>query len=493
MVTFGDVLKFDPDQLNEVFRVCNSAQGACTDLTTPLKGLDALHTWNGAAADAAKTAAGKTRIDVDSHGQEVAQVAAAVKNCYAEGEAVKKAAVDAQNTADSDHLHIDPDSGKVTDPSPPKTTGWTADQTKAYTDKIQDLQSKVNAVIDDATRFDEDLAALINGADGQLPLTPPNSTTGDNEIDRRGNEIAAFRNVYHRDPVSENDWRMAEALDPHTYDPKYRGAKANVVVAAFNPVEGAGVYRQNLYIPSPEVQNVDDHPSDWVQGRFSPHDIGDNRGPSATVPAEASRVSVYADMDHGILIARQNPSMSTDGKDAGAGVPRVSAVQGVDGSMQIQYAAADPFAPTLGRPVAQVAGTMMLTPGSGGNIAAGGMVTSYPSAEAYQYKPDGWTTQLFSREATMSQDGPMTNLPFGERTSVGTMMPNALMYPAEPTDGSPLELRPEQHPTLLGSADHPPKVSIAPPYMPPAPPPPAGPTQAGPPGPVPKPPPLVPH
>jgi hypothetical protein len=489
MVTFGEILKFDPDQLNEVFRVCNSAQSTCTDLTTPLRGLETLHTWNGAAADAAKTAAGKTRVDIDAHGQEVAQVAAAVKNCHDEGVAVKKAAVDAQNTADTEHLHIDPDSSKVTDPSPPDTAGWTADQTKAYTDKIHELQTKVDAVIADATRFDEDLAALIDGADGQLPLTPPKSTPGDNEIDRHGNEIAAFRNVYHRDPVSENDWRMADALDPHTYDPKYHGTKANVVVAAFNPAPGAGVYRQNMYIPSTEVQNFDGNPGDWVHGRVAPHDIGDNRGPSPGVPAEDSRVSVYADMDNGIVVARQNPSMSTDGKDAGAGVPRVSAVQGVDGTLQIHYGAADPFAPAPGKPIAQVAGTMTITPQPGGNIAAGGMVTSYPSIEAYQYKPDGTTTQLFSREATMSQDGPMTNLPLGERTSVGNVVNNALMYPSEPTDGSPLGLRPEQHPTLLGPADQPPRISIAPPYVPPPPPAPPGPTQSATPGPVPAPPP----
>ncbi|GAB2539289.1 hypothetical protein [Nocardia heshunensis] len=491
MVTFGEVLKFDPEQLQEIFRICTSAHGTCTTFGNSLKGLDTLHTWQGAASDAARTAVGRTRVDIDSHGQEVAQVGRAAANCYDEGVALKKAALDCQRTADGEHFTIDPDTGKVSDPNPPDTAGWTAAKVDEYRRRITDLQQRVDNVVLDGARFDQDLATLINGADGQLPL---NSSKGDNEIDRRANQIAAFRNVYHRDPATENEWRMADALDPHTYDPKYRGVESNVVVAKFNPVPGGGVYRQNLYIPSPEVQNMDTNPADWVDGRMTPHDVGDNRGPSATVPAEASRVSVFADLDNGVLVARQNPSMSTDGKDAGAGSPRVSAVQGVDGAMEIHYSAADPFAPSLSKPVAQVAGTMMLTPLSGGNLGVDGMVTSYPSAEGYQYKPDGSTVQLFNQEATMSQAGPMTNLPFGERNHVGNYSGvNSLIYPAEPTDGSPLRLVPEQHPTLLGSADAPPKISVAPPYVPDPPPSPPGPPQAATTGVVPTPPPLPAH
>lgn len=300
---------------------------------------------------------------------------------------------------------------------------------------------------------------------------PPTSPTDE----RRRNQIKAFRQVYGRDPTSANDWRMADALDPHTYDPWYRGTESNVVVGRFKPVPGAGVYRQNIYIPSAEVQNVEPNK------RLVPHMAGDNRGPSSTVPAESSRVSIYADMDHGILVARQNPTMSTDGVDAGAGVPTVEALQGPDGSLEISYTAKDPFEPDLAKPFVDVSGRVVVNPTTDGKITAGGSVTQYPNIEAYQYKPDGTTTQLFHREVTTSQTGPMFDLP-RENVWIGNVAHG--LYP--PPGGAYLP----PAPTDLGPAAHPPVIQMVQPPTPPSAP---TPPVAAPPLPVPEPPPLPPR
>jgi hypothetical protein len=55
------------------------------------------------------------------------------------------------------------------------------------------------------------------------------------EADRRQNQIGAFKQVYGREPVSANDWGMAAALDPHSYDPKYQGVPPGIVVGRLTP------------------------------------------------------------------------------------------------------------------------------------------------------------------------------------------------------------------------------------------------------------------
>jgi hypothetical protein len=425
MATFDEVLKFDPEQLTEIFRVCSSAQGACTDLGGTLKRLDTLHTWTGAASEAARTAVGKTRVDIDSHGNEVAQVGAAARDCYDEGVALKKEAVDCQSTADSSHLNIDSTTGKVTDPFPPDTSSWTPDQVQAYNKKITDLQDRVTKVLADAARFDQDLAAVINGADGQLPLTAQNSSSGDNGIDRHANQIAAFRNVYHRDPVSENDWKMAEMLDPHSYDPKNKGVPAEIGVVKIQPVPGQGLVRVSQYIEQRDV---------WG---FPPptREMGDNRTADPNFKPEQTRVATYIDYDNGIVVMRQNPSVkeNEDGSPGEVKVkPPVGQVwQADDGSVRIKYDAGNPFAPqisadpphgtTLQGHAETVNGDLVFTPGSNG-VEVNGTRTDYPSVEIYQDRPDAPTkTVLLDPAQSGSSLGPGMNLPYHHDIGTGAM------------------------------------------------------------------------
>ncbi|RJO70717.1 hypothetical protein D5S18_26295 [Nocardia panacis] len=442
-LSFRDVLGFDPEQLQQIFRICNSANGSCADLHETLHGLNTLHTWDGPAAKAAQDSVGKTRVDIDSHRHEVSQVGTAALHCYEEGVALKKDALDLQQEADACFLTIDP-AGIVTEKL--HVPFDNARQTL-----IANLQARVHNIVAAATRFDQDLAVLIEGADGQLPLTPPGAP-GENELDRRANQLAAFRAAYHRDPLSENDWRMADALDPHTYDPKYQGVKANITTVMFDPITGAGVYRQNMYIPSADVHNVFNLFDNVGFDGFFPENKGDNRGPSSTVSAEESRVSFYADMDNGILVGRQNPTIGEDGRIR-AGDPTVRAVQGNDGSLAIHYEGTDALAPP-GAEFFPVMGDMTLTPTGRGNIAAGGSVTSYPSVEGYQYKPDGTTTTLISRQATMSPWGPLENLPRGENTHIGKEAPSVVAqvphYPDDPNMLSQTDRQPGHVPKVTG-------------------------------------------
>jgi hypothetical protein len=487
-LSVADIDRWQPGDVREVFHAARSRNEANQLASHGLATLPAFQTWGGAAADAAKNSVEQTRKDLDKDGREALAVAMAADRAADGIESVKAQLQRLRDALGPAGLTIDPVADKIVASS---TFKGTAAELSA---KQAQFQPTLDAILGEATVVDEELAQAIDMADGDVPIphgTPTIDRVGADgltpdqvaiDAGQEKNRQDAFRQVYGRDPLSANDWRMAEGLDPHTYDPRYGGHESNVVVGRFTPIPGGGVYRQNMYIPSAEVQNFE------INDRVNPHMVGDNRGPSPFAPAEASRVSLYVDMDRGIIVARQNPTLSTDGKDAGAGKPIVNVLQGDNGALMISYQAADPFEPGLAKPLVNVNGTMNIVPTGGGNVAVGGEITPYPSTEAYQYKPDGSVTQLFNQQVTTNQLGPLT-LPLGHN-HVGASLPD-LPQPWTPQmpDGLPSSaprLIPTQPLplTTLGPAANPPQI-----YTVPVPPPPA-PSVAAPPLPVPAPPPL---
>jgi hypothetical protein len=488
-LSVADIDRWKPGDVREVFHAARTRAEANRLASHGLATLPAFQTWGGAAADAAKHAVEQTRKDLDKEGHEALAVAMAADRAADGIEAVRAKLAAVRSALEQAHLTIDPVADKIVATSAFK--GNAADLAA----KQAEFQPMLDAILGEAIIIDEELAEAIEMADGDMPI-PRGSPT----IDRVGadgltpdqatadawqeqNQRDAFRQVYGRDPLSANDWRMAAALDPHTYDPRYRGLESNVVVGRFKPVPGGGVYRQNMYIPAAEVQNFE------FNRRMFPHMAGDNRGPSSIAPAESSRVSIYVDMEHGIVVARQNPTMSTDKVDAASGVPNVGALQGDNGALMISYSAADPFEPGLAKPFIRVEGTMNIAPTGGGNVTAGGDITQYPSTEAYQYKSDGTTTQLFSRQVTTDQTGAAVGLLLPQ-IHIGASLPDMPQPWIAPTPpGTPIGM-PQLIPTdrlpmtELGPAANPPVIQTVP-----VPPPPAI-SVAAPPLPVPTPPPL---
>lgn len=148
-------------------------------------------------------------------------------------------------------------------------------------------------------------------------------------------------------------------------------------------------------------------------GDHSSH-LGDNRGPSPMADPEASRVSVFVDYDHGVIVVRQNPTATVDGKRGGAAadVPNVHVVQAPDGRMTIDYNAHDayefPPATTAG---VTVNGRITLSPQPDGAVAIGGNTTIYPSMETYQYRDGSPPSQLqWDAANSGSALGPATSL-----------------------------------------------------------------------------------
>ncbi len=271
----------------------------------------------------------------------------------------------------------------------------------------------LHQIVESGNMVDRELAHgvnLLDGTDqsGALPTIPIDQTT-----ERAKNQIEAFKQVYGREPVTANDWRMAAGLDPHSYLPKNNGVPPAIVAGRFPPEPGKGVVRTNLFIPANWVMNGPRDLNDIPSLQLAHPNWGDNRGPSATADPEASRVSVFVEYDNGLIVVRQNPSsMADSGGEAKTAPPEVHVVRAPDGRMTIDYNAWDPYeAPPAVAANATVHGRITLDPQDNGSVALGGTTTVYPSMETYQYRsgipPE---TLQWTPASSGSEWGPGTSL-----------------------------------------------------------------------------------
>ena len=293
----------------------------------------------------------------------------------------------------------------------------------------------------------------LNGIRGDAPLSPQAPDKGD----RRHNQEEAFRKVFGRDPVSKSDWTTAASLDPHTYDPKFKGHPSDVKVVRIQPVPGQGVVRSSQWIPDREVRSS----PPWS------HDLGNNRGPDANFDPEDTKVTTTIDYENGIVVMRQNPSVleNPDGSpgEVRCGTPTGIVTQLDDGSVRIKYDSANPFAPGITRDpngpmqghLETVNGDLVFTPGANG-VTINGTRTDYPSMEVYQDMPDGSShTVLIDPAAHGGQQGPMTNLPFHHDVGIG----GKAFAPFDTGGWNPKYDVPTPLPgTAFGSVDNPPSA-----------------------------------
>ena len=238
-------------------------------------------------------------------------------------------------------------------------------------------------------------------------------------------------------------------MDPHSYGPKKNGVPPVVSVIKINPVPGQGVVATGLFIPNGKVL-----------GGASRH-YGDGREFDPSFSPEDTRVTYLIDYENGIIVARQNPSADTRGQVT-TGTPNVSAAQLPDGTVLINYDAADPLAPKPSSEAGwRVRGQTIVSPGVDG-ARVSGVATDFPSMETYQYLPDGQTRTLHQDDAGDHIGfGPLAHLPF--RHEYGDYQWDLRGFPRE---NDPEQLYGPHPPgiegmTDFGSVDSPPKVKGA--------------------------------
>jgi hypothetical protein len=221
-LTIADIERWNAGDVREVFHAATSRAQANFDAADGLATLQAFESWGGETAEAAAQAIDQTRRDLDAHGNEALAVASAARSAADNIERVKSELATLKADADALGMEIDPVSDVVL-PGPKVRNPIEAELKQAQ------LQPRLDKIVAEANVIDIALANAINMAGGKTPI-PLNDPTTTPRADQRGNQSAAFRAVYGRDPVTANDWQMAAALDPHTYDPRDGGTPAEVRV-----------------------------------------------------------------------------------------------------------------------------------------------------------------------------------------------------------------------------------------------------------------------
>ena len=377
-LSVAEVLGWDAAAVRRVFHIGRSRADAAFDAASGLAALGIFDSWGGDTAAAARAALSRTRLDLDDHGNEAIAVAYAARNAADGIEAVQKKLCDLITEAEDDELRINRTTSRV------ELGDTVTNPTRALVDLL-DLQPRLDAALVEADQVDDALANAVDMSDGDAPIPVIAGPPGNAEA-RLQNEINAFTQVFHRLPASSADWETAAALDPVSYEPKNRGVPANIVVGRIAPVPGQGVVRANLFIPSESVRDPKLLPPWKVHD-----DAGDQRGFDAAAGPEQSRVSVLVDYENGVVIGRQNPSLDLTTGKVRAGHPAVRVAQRPDGSVYVDYKAANPFSPggeTLAKAIVCVDGQLVVQPG-GDHPRVGGLVTSFPALEVYHDAPAG--------------------------------------------------------------------------------------------------------
>jgi hypothetical protein len=302
-----------------------------------------------------------------------------------------------ENAAVEDGFVIDFDTGAL--------TARTQDYRPADRDY---LASTIKQIVAAGNAADADLVSAVNLVEGtENPEPPPGSLTStlgvldDNKnrvLSPRENQELAFREVFGHAPTTPADWHTAAMLDPHTYDPKYKGGDSDIRVARIEPHPGKGQVQINAFIPGEKV---------WNFGK----DLGDNRGFDRNASPEHSRVSMLVDYDNGVVIHRQNPSVNADTGAVAVGTnPDVSIKQKGD-VLNIQYESADGFMPgglfSGQASFHTVKGDIALQPTDSG-IKVGGTVTNFPALEIYHGDD---TLVRYMPSLGYNEAGPLLQLP----------------------------------------------------------------------------------
>lgn len=246
-------------------------------------------------------------------------------------------------------------------------------------DQAADLAAGIRQAVAEGDAADATLTHAVNLADGdEKPESLPMSMTGIlGELDRvkspRENQEFAFREVFNRAPTTPADWQTAAMLDAHNYDPKYKGVMSEVTAAKIDPQPGKGVVQVNAFIPGQRV---------WNFG----HDKGDNRSFNANALPEQARGNLLIDYENGLVVARDNPSVSVESGNVAVHKPDVSVVQGPGGAVNIKWDMADGFVPggaDMGKlTMHSVAGEMVVKPVENG-FQIGGHMSDFPAYEVY--------------------------------------------------------------------------------------------------------------
>jgi hypothetical protein len=165
-LTLADIERWDPAAITTVFEAAikraHGTRTASAALTDTMRLLD----FGGDAAEAARLATRRTAIFLDTHADACEAVGRAAERSAEEITAIKARLWAISQTARDHHLTIDDATGTVLPPS--DLSSFSAGDRNRIREAQFDLMRSISKLLADAQRADEDLAAAIRGADGDL-------------------------------------------------------------------------------------------------------------------------------------------------------------------------------------------------------------------------------------------------------------------------------------------------------------------------------------
>ena len=207
-VSVEEIDRWDAGDVREVFHATRSRAEAAREAANGIAELPAFGSWGGAASEAAKESIGRTRLDLDAHGDEALAVARAASAAADDVEQVKSRLMQLRAEAERLGMVIDP-VGNTIEPGPGAAG---ADPMEIALKQMQ-LQPQLDAILTEAARVDRELAQAINMAIGEAP-TPEGPHTNDPALQEAlskplPEDPQQFHDLWARLDQEEKDWLYA--------------------------------------------------------------------------------------------------------------------------------------------------------------------------------------------------------------------------------------------------------------------------------------------
>jgi Alpha/beta hydrolase len=174
-LSLADIDRWDPGAITTVFQAAiNRAHGTRAASAAIGQTMGFLN-WGGDSADAANAATRRTMLTLDDHAAACEAVGRAAEKAAGEVAGVKQRLAQIRETANHYHLSINNETGAVSPPANLSSLS-AADQSEILDAMFRVMQS-IAQLLGDAETADEDLAAAIRGADGDLSADQVNAET----------------------------------------------------------------------------------------------------------------------------------------------------------------------------------------------------------------------------------------------------------------------------------------------------------------------------
>ncbi|WIM85828.1 alpha/beta hydrolase [Candidatus Mycobacterium wuenschmannii] len=174
-ISLADIDRWNPQAITTVFQAAISRARGTRTASNAIGQTMGFLDWGGDAADAAKAATHRTMLTLDDHAAACEAVGRAAEKAAGEVQGIKDRLAQIRETANHYRLSIDNSTGMVSLPA--NLSSFSAADQREIRDAQIRVMLAIAQLLSDAQAADDDLAAAIRGADGDLSPDQVNAET----------------------------------------------------------------------------------------------------------------------------------------------------------------------------------------------------------------------------------------------------------------------------------------------------------------------------